>query len=222
MLKVGLTGGIGTGKSTVGKVFAALGAHVIEADNIARELLRPGQKVYHDVVRSFGPEILASDGTIDRKKLADAAFGTPEHPKTRAQELNRLVHPAVGRAQEKWMAEIGKADERAIAVVEAALIFEAGLEKQFDRIVVVTCPLGTRIRRWMSRTNVDEAIARRELERRMAAQWPEERKLAVADFVIDNSGNEGETETSVRELHRRLKLEASHGAGSNPSRIESM
>jgi dephospho-CoA kinase len=203
-------------------MLAELGARVTDADVIARKLMQPGQAVYEDVVRSFGREILAGDGTIDRKKLADAAFGTLEHPKGRAQDLNRLVHPAVGRAQEQWMADTGKADREAIAVVEAALIFEAGLEKQFDRIVVVTCPLATRIRRWMSRTNVDEASVRRELERRMAAQWPEEKKIAAADFVIDNSGREAETETKVQELHARLKLESVQRAGSNPSRIESM
>ena len=213
MLKVGLTGAIGTGKSTVGKGFASLGAHVTEADRIARELLRPGQKVYDDVVRSFGREILASDGTIDRKKLADAAFGTPERPKTRAEELNRLVHPAVGQAQKEWMAEIGRSDKQAFAVVEAALIFEAGLEKQFDRIVVVTCPFETRLRRWMSRTNVDEATARRELERRMAAQWPEENKIAAADYIIDNSGQEWQTESRMREVYAQLKLESVQRAG---------
>jgi dephospho-CoA kinase len=195
-------------------MLAALGAHVTEADGIARKLMQPGQAVYEDVVRSFGREILASDGTIDRKRLADAAFGTLEHPRGRAQELNRLVHPAVGRAQEQWMADVAKADRNAIAVVEAALIFEAGLEKQFDRILVVTCPLETRIRRWMSRTKVDETSARRELERRTAAQWPEEKKIAAADYVIDNSGREAETETKAQELYARLKLESFQRAGS--------
>jgi dephospho-CoA kinase len=208
LLKVGLTGAIGTGKSTVGKMLAELGAHVIEADSIARGLMQPGQNVYDEVVRTFGREILAADGAIDRRKLADAAFGTPEHPKGRAQELNRLVHPAVGRAQEQWMAARGRSDREAVVVVEAALILEAGLEGQFDRIVVVTCPFETRVGRWMSRHQVDETSAGRELERRMAAQWPEERKLAAGDFVVDNSGTEPETETKVRELYAQLKLEA--------------
>jgi dephospho-CoA kinase len=208
LLKVGLTGAIGTGKSAVGRMLAALGARVIEADSIARKLMRPEQKVYDEVVRSFGREILSADGTIDRRKLADAAFGTPENPIGRAQELNHLVHPAVGRAQEEWMAAMGRSDREAIVVVEAALIFEAGLQGQFDRIVVVTCPFQTRVRRWMSRTGVDEATARRELERRMAAQWPEEKKIAIADYLVGNSGSEPETETKVRELYTRLKPEA--------------
>ena len=140
MLKVGLTGAIGSGKSSVGKMLAGLGAHVTEADGIARALMQPGQRVYEEVVRSFGREILTADGTIDRKKLADAAFGTPEQPKVRAQELNHIVHPAVGRAQEQWMAEVVRAGAQAIAVVEAALIFEAGLQTQFDRHKCVVEP----------------------------------------------------------------------------------
>jgi dephospho-CoA kinase len=194
-------------------MLAALGAHFAQADSMARELMQPGQKVYDDVVRSFGREILSADGTIDRKKLADAAFGTPENPKVRAHELNAIVHPAVGQAQQRWMMDLGKSDSETVAVVEAALILEAGLEKQFDRILVVTCPFETRVRRWMLRNQGDDPSARRELERRLAAQWPEERKVAAADYIIDNSGSEGETETKVRELYSHLKSEAVQRAG---------
>ncbi len=208
MLKVGLTGAIGSGKSTVAKMFASLGAHVADADTMARELLQPGQSVYEEVVRGFGHGILNSDGTIDRKKLADVAFGTLENPKGRAWELNAIVHPAVGRAQQEWMADIGNADPGAIVVVEAALIFEAGLQGQFDRIVVVTCPIETRVQRWMSRNQVDEVSVRQELERRMAAQWPEEKKIAAADVVIDNSGSTTATEAQVRDMFARMKQDA--------------
>jgi dephospho-CoA kinase len=189
-------------------MLAALGAHVIEADQIARLLMQPGQRVYDDVVRTFGREVLSADGTIDRRKLADAAFGTQENPKGRAQELNHLVHPAVGQEQEKWMTEVAKGDRQALVVVEAALIFEAGLQGQFDKIIVVTCPFGIRIRRWMSRTGVDEAATQHELKRRMAAQWPEEKKTAAADYIFDNSGGQPETEIKVRELYAGLKLQA--------------
>jgi dephospho-CoA kinase len=208
LLKVGLTGGIGSGKSAVGKMLADLGAHVTEADTIARELMQPGQSVYEEVVRSFGRDILKPDGTIHRKKLADAAFGTHEHPSSRVRELNAIVHPAVGRYQDEWMTDIADADPEAVVVVEAALIFEAGLQKQFDRLVVVTCPFEERVRRWMSRSQVDEASARKELERRMATQWPEENKVAAADYVIDNSGSEAQTEPQVRAVFTRLKQEA--------------
>ena len=189
-------------------MLTALGAKVTEADLIARNLMQPGQKVYEEVVRSFGREILHPDGTIDRKKLADAAFGSPEHPRPRVGDLNAMVHPAVAREQAAWMAGVGGADPTAVAVVEAALIFEAGLQHQFDRIVVATCPLETRVRRWMARGGMDEVTTRRELERRMAAQWPEEKKIAAADFLIENSGTLLETEVKVRELFARLKLEA--------------
>jgi dephospho-CoA kinase len=208
LLKVGLTGAIGSGKSSVGRMFASLGAHVAQADAVAHDLMRPGQPVYNEVVRRFSREILNTDGTIDRKKLADAAFGTPEHPGSRAQELNEIVHPAVAQSQEEWMADIGRADAEAVVVVEAALIFEAGLQGQFERIISVTCPFETRVQRWMSRRHVDEPSARQELERRMAAQWPAERKSAAADYVIDNSGSRANTETQVRAIFARMKHNA--------------
>ena len=193
-------------------MLAAMGAKVTEADLIARNLMQPGQPVYDQVVRVFGQKILQPDGAIDRKKLADVAFGAASgsnpHPIQRVGELNAIVHPAVAREQEAWLAGMGKADPEAVAVVEAALIFEAGLQHQFDRIVVATCPLETRVRRWMARSGTDEAAARRELERRMAAQWPEEKKIAAGDFVLDNSGTERETESKVRELLGKLEVEA--------------
>ena len=203
---------MGSGKSSVGRMLAALGAHVTDADGIARQLMQPGQKVYGEVVRAFGREILLPDRRIDRRKLADAAFGMPDHPKGRAQELNAIVHPAVGRVQEKWMLDLSASEPGGIFVVEAALIFEAGLRGQFDRIVVVTCPMEARIQRWMERQHVDEESASRELERRMAAQWPEEKKAAAADYRVDNSGTEPEMETQVRELFARLRLEAAERA----------
>ena len=186
-------------------MFAALGAHVIQADQIAHDLMLPGQPVYEEVVRHFGPDILNPDVTIDRKKLADAAFGTPEHPGKRVEELNQIVHPAVGKYQERWMDEIAREHPDAVILVEAALIFEANLQSQFDRTIVVTCPFEARVRRWMARTRVDEATARAELKRRAAAQWPEEKKIQAADYRIDNSGNAEETERQVREIMDAFK-----------------
>jgi len=185
-------------------MFAALGAYVTEADQIAHDLRRPGQPVYEEILRHFGREILDPDGTINRKRLADAAFGTPERPSNRVQELNAIVHPAVAQAQGKWMADIAREHPGAIVMVEAALIFEANLQSQFDRILVVTCPFEARVQRWMSRKQVDEATARKEVERRMAAQWPEEKKIAAADYIIDNSGTQAETERQVRKVFDEL------------------
>ena len=205
VLKVGLTGAIGSGKTSVAKMFASLGAHLIQADNVAHELMRPGQPVYAEVVRAFGPGILKPDGTIDRKKLADAAFGTPGQPSTRVRDLNAIVHPAVVQHQNDWMASIGRSDPGAVAIVEAALMIEAGAHTRFDRLVVVTCPFEIRLRRWMSRAGVDEAAAQAELTRRMAAQIPEEEKVKLADFVIDNSGELATTERQVRDIYTHLK-----------------
>ena len=187
VLKVGLTGGIAAGKSVVGEMFAALGAQVIQADEISHQLMQPGEAVYREVVRHFGAGILNPDGSVNRARLAELAFGGPDQP-SRVQELNQIVHPAVIRRQEEWMAEVGRRDPHAIAMVEAALILEAGMAKGFDRLVVVTCRPEQRIERWARRLKVDQETARREVTRRMAAQLPDEEKIKAADYVIDNSG----------------------------------
>ena len=209
MLKVGLTGGIASGKSVVGEMFVALGARLIQADAIAHELMQPGQTVYREVVRHFGGGILNADGTVHRARLAEAAFGAGGGNKdSRIQELNRIVHPAVIKRQEEWMEEVGRGDPRAIAMVEAALLLEAGAGKRFDRLVVVTCHPEQRIRRWAARVGVDEESARREVGRRMAVQFPDDEKIKAADYVIDNSGSLDETRRRVGQIYSELKREA--------------
>ena len=210
MLKVGLTGGIASGKSVVGEMFVALGAHLIQADSIAHELMQPGEAVYREVVRHFGEGILNPDGSVNRARLAEAAFGTSGQ--TRIQELNHIVHPAVIRRQEEWMAEVGRGDSRAIAIVEAALILEAGAANRFDRLVVVTCHPEQRIQRWAARSGADEETARREVGRRLAAQFPDEEKIKAADYVIDNSGSLDETRRRVEQVYGELKREAEKSA----------
>ena len=207
MLKVGLTGGIAAGKSVVGEMFAAQGAHVIQADQISHQLMQPGQAVYQEVVHHFGAEILDPDGTVNRARLGELAFGGPNRP-SRIQELNQIVHPAVVRRQEEWMTEVGRRDPHAIALVEAALILEAGMAGGFDRLVVVTCRPEQRIERWAQRLKVDQEAARREVARRMDAQIPDEEKIRAADYVIDNSGSLDETGRQVREIYAELKKEA--------------
>lgn len=207
MLKVGLTGGIASGKSVVGEMLVALGAHLIQADVIAHDLTRPGQVVYDEVVRQFGSGILNPDGTVNRARLAEAAFGGPGRP-SRIQELNAIVHPAVVRRQNEWMDEIGRHDPLAIAIVEAALILEAGAENDFDRLIMVTCRPEQRIERWAARMKVDVETARREIERRMAAQLPDEEKIKAADYVVDNSGSIDQTRSKVRELYANLAKDA--------------
>jgi dephospho-CoA kinase len=202
MLKVGLTGGIAAGKSVVGEMFVALGAHLVQADQISHQLMQPGQAVYQEVVRHFGEGILNPDGTVSRPKLAEAAFNG------RIQELNQIVHPAVLQKQKEWMDEIGQRDPNAIAIVEAALILEAGSAKDFDRLVVATCRPEQRVQRWAHRMNVDEEAALREVTRRMAAQLPDEKKIKAADYVIDNSGTLDETQKQVNQIYAHLKQEA--------------
>jgi dephospho-CoA kinase len=206
MLKAGLTGGIASGKSAVGGMFVALGAHLIQADGIAHELMQPGQDVYKEVVARFGTGILNPDGTVNRPKLAEAAFGAkPGGENPRVQELNRIVHPAVVRRQDEWMEEVGRGDPSAVAIVEAALIFEAGAAQRFDRLIVVTCTDEQRAERFAARQKIGVETARKEVTRRMAAQIPEAAKIKAADFVIDNSGSLDQTRAQVGQVWERLR-----------------
>jgi dephospho-CoA kinase len=208
MLRVGLTGGIASGKSVVGEMFVAQGAKLVHADQIAHELMQPGQPVYQEVVRRFGPGILNPDGSVSRPKLAEAAFGFPhKNVPSRVEELNQIVHPSVLRVQEQWMEQVGRNESRVIAMVEAALILEAGAESQFDRLIVVTCRPEQRIRRFAERMKLDLETARMEVTRRMAAQMPDEEKVKRADYVVDNSGSLDRTEKQVREVYGELKSE---------------
>src|ERR1700722_16116842 len=151
MLKVGLTGGIASGKSVVGEMFVALGAHLIQADQISHDLMQVGQPVYEEVVRHFGREILNADLSVNRAKLAESAFSSSEQKESRIYELNKIVHPAVVRRQEEWMEEIGRKDPTSVAIVEAALLIEAGAAKRFDRLIVVTCSEEQRVARFAAR-----------------------------------------------------------------------
>jgi dephospho-CoA kinase len=216
MLKVGLTGGIASGKSAVGEMLVALGAHLVQADRIAHSLMQPGEAVYNEVVRHFGREILDPDGTVNRAKLAEAAFGPADAPEgqraTRIAELNRIVHPVVIRSQDAWMEEMGRRDPHAVVIVEAALILEAGAKDHFDRLVVVTCNAEQRAERFAARQKIDLEAARKEVERRMAAQLPDEEKIKVADYVIDNSGSIERTREQAGQVWEKLRAEAQHNA----------
>jgi dephospho-CoA kinase len=205
LLKLGLTGGIASGKSAVGEMFVKLGAHLIQADAIAHWLMEPSRPVYEEVVRRFGPGILNADQTINRPKLAEAAFGKAGGAAPRVKELNDIVHPAVVAHENEWMEEIGERDPNAVAIVEAALILEAGTADRFDRLIVVTCRPDQRVSRFAQRMGISEEAARAEVTRRMAAQIPDEEKIKAADFVIDNSGSLGATEKQVRQVFDQLR-----------------
>ncbi|MGC1452810.1 MAG: dephospho-CoA kinase [Candidatus Sulfotelmatobacter sp.] len=212
MLKVGLTGGIAAGKSVVGERFVSLGAHLVQADRMAHSLMQPGEAVYNEVVRHFGGGILNPDGSVNRAKLAEIAFGAATDAEgkraSRIEELNRIVHPAVIRSQDEWMRAIGAQDPRAVAIVEAALILEAGAVEHFDRLIVVTCNAEQRVARFAARQKIDLEAARKEVVRRMAAQLPDEEKIKAADHVIDNSGSLDQSREQVRVVWEKLRQEA--------------
>ncbi len=204
MLKLGLTGGIASGKSAVGEMFVQLGAHLVQSDAVAHSLMQPGQAVYTDVVRDFGTGILNPDGTINRSRLAEAAFGTLSVP-ARVQELNEIVHPAVIAYENEWMENVRRQDANAIAIVEAALILEAKAAGRFDRLIVVTCQPEQRVERFARRLGISEDAARAEVTRRMAAQMPDAEKIKAADFVIDNSGSLDFTRQQVERVFAALR-----------------
>jgi len=209
LLRLGLTGGIASGKSVVGEMFVKLGAHLIQSDAVAHALMQPGCAVYEEVVHRFGREILNADGSVNRSRLAAAAFGVPggASPRIppRVKELNEIVHPAVIAHENEWMEEIGRRDPNAVAIVEAALILETRVAGRFDRLIVVTCHPEQRIQRYARRLGISEDAARPEVTRRMAAQIPDEEKVKAADFVIDNSGSLEETEQQVQRIFLELR-----------------
>jgi dephospho-CoA kinase len=189
-------------------MLVARGARLIQADHIAHELMQPGQAVYDEVVRHFGRSILNPDGSVNRPKLAEAAFSPDGNGATRVAELNAIVHPAVIRREDEWMEAEGRRDPQVIAVVEAALILEAGAAHRLNRLIVVTCSDQQRVQRFAQRLKIDTEAARREVSRRMAAQFPDAEKIKRADYVIDNSGSLDATEEQVRRLFATLRQEA--------------
>ncbi len=210
MLRVGLTGGLGSGKSTIAGMFAELGAAVVSADQLGRQLMEPGQAVFAQIVASFGPTVVRGDGTLDRKALAELAF---QH--NQADTLNRIVHPAVIAAEEEWMRGIFAADAKRVAIVESALIFEVekwgtapGWTQRFDTIILVVVPDEMKIARFVSRMmGSDEtrrAVLTQDARARMAAQLPDTEKMGRCEYVIDNSGSIMETRAAVERIYREL------------------
>jgi dephospho-CoA kinase len=204
MLRVGLTGGVACGKSTVGSMLAERGAHYLQADTLAHQLYSPGEPVYHAVVGHFGREILNPDGTINRGRLANAAFPA------RIAELNAIVHPAVVAAQNQWMDDIQQTDPNGFAVVEAALIVEAGAAQDFDKLIVVTCNLEQKVERYSQRAKISLEEARKEVLRRSAAHLSDEEKASRADYVIDNSWTSADTARQVESMWQKLRAAPAH------------
>ncbi len=214
MLRVGLTGSLGSGKTTVAAIFRERGFFVLEADAIGRELMQPGHSVFDQIVDTFGPSVLRADGSLDRPRLAALAFG-----EGRLIELNRIVHPPVVAEQERRMSEIFARDPRGVAVVESALIFEAEAwgtvpqwRQRFDRVILVTAPDDLKIERFLARilprdaTPEAGAVAERDARLRLAAQLPDSVKIARSDFVIDNSGARNATRAQAERVATELEV----------------
>lgn len=200
MLRVGLTGGLAAGKSTVAALFRELGAFHVDADLIAHALLAPGGGAARDVVARFGERIVGADGAIDRKALAAIVFADPRA----LADLNAFVHPRVRAEIARRIAdEESRGSTSPVALVDAALLVESGIHRDLDALIVVACGEATQIARAVARGGLTEAEARA----RVAAQAPLREKLAAADHVIDNEGSLEETRRQVRTVWKALNAQ---------------
>jgi len=196
MLKVGLTGGLASGKSFVGQALARCGCLLIRADDLGHEVLAPGGEAFEDVVKEFGLDIVV-DGRIDRRRLAARVFADPQA----LARLNALVHPPVIAQEEKLMAEFAARQPNGIAVVEGAVLIESGSYKRFDRLIVVACTPEQQVARAMHRDGITET----EVRARLSRQKPLEEKRKLADFVIDTSGTKHDTLCQACAVYEELR-----------------
>lgn len=197
MLKVGLTGGIATGKSFVLGVLHELGCEVMDADQTAREVVEPGQPAFKEIIANFGNEIVGEDGKLDRPKLGAIIFNNA----AQREKLNSIVHPKVFEAQAGWLAEIESRNPQAIVIVDAALMIETGSYQRFDKLIVVYCEPKIQLERLMARNNLtlDEATAR------ISSQMPSSEKLKFANFTINTSFGFEDTRSQVEMLYEQLR-----------------
>jgi len=223
MLRVGLTGGLGSGKSTVAGFLRSLGADVVEADTLGRQMMEPGQPVFDQIVREFGNEVLSPDGRLNRAQLAHLAFQDG-----RIHQLNAIIHPAVIEAQRQWMEEVFARNPSAVAVVESALIFEvvrdaqargeqagvlADWRRRFDRVILVTATDKIKIARYVARLappGPNRAAAEADARRRLAHQIPDAEKVTNSDYVLDNNGDKEALRDQVARLWPRLQAESNN------------
>jgi dephospho-CoA kinase len=229
VLRVGLTGSLGSGKSTAARLFAAHGAHILQSDAIGRELMQSGQAVYAAIVERFGSGVVLPDGQLDRPALAKIAFTDG-----RVEELNAIVHPAVIARQAELTEAIFERDPRAVVIVESALIFEthygeannAGQpsekgrwHRRFDRTILVTAPEEIKVARFVARSAAGTELteARRELleaeaRKRLAQQLPDDQKSSLVDYILTNGGPIAELEWQVDQLWPILQTAAAQAS----------
>jgi len=209
MLRIGLTGGLGSGKTTVAAMFAELGAYTLSADDIARDLMAPGTPVFGAIVNKFGDSVIEDDGTLDRVLLARLAFTG-----NLVEELNRIVHPATIARQEAMAEEIFARDPKAVVIVESALIFETkhgkGWKSRFDRMILVRSSEEAKVARFVKRSGggqpgVDVAKLETEARRRLARMIADDKKAAVCDFVVLNDGGLERLREQVVKIWAKLK-----------------
>ena len=205
MLKVGLTGGIASGKTTVAAMLRARGCHILEADRIAHRLMEPGSHAYEEIVEAFGKGILRTDGSIDRQRLGAIVFADA----ARRVQLERIVHPLVIVQLDSELARRANEGPTSIVIVEAALLVEARYHTLLDKLVVTWCRPEQQVERLLAK-----GLTRMQAEQRIAAQLPAEEKRRLADYVIDCLGSLAETERQVEEVFQSLRRDA---AGSAPA-----
>lgn len=197
MLRVGLTGSIAVGKSHVCEVFRELGCHVLDADQTAREVVRPGTKGLIRIVEAFGNGVLQASGELDRKKLGAIVFAD----KDKRERLNAIVHPLVIEAQDEWIRGVEARDPNGIAIIDAALMIESGGYKRFDKLIVVWCEPEIQLQRLMKR----DGLSRENAEARIRAQMPQDEKKRFADHLIDTSAGFDATREQVKKVYAELK-----------------
>jgi dephospho-CoA kinase len=198
-LLVGLTGGIATGKSTVSEIFRGLGAEIIDADQLARDVVEPDQPAWRGIVAEFGRDVVSPDGRLDRKRLGAIVFASPE----RRKRLEALTHPAIRARFQARLDELAARGFVGIVIYDAPVMIEAGGHKDMDRLVVVVTDDATQAARLRARDDTDEAEGRRKI----ASQMPLTEKAKLADYVIDNSGDRAATADQVRRVFAALTAE---------------
>ena len=196
MLRVGLTGGIGSGKSTASQHFSSLGAYVINTDEEAKNLISTNETVQNELIAEFGTDIIDGTGNVNKKKLARIAFQDQDHQ----QRLNSVVHPYIYNLIDKEFNQVLNVGKHDIFIVDGALIFESGYDVHLDYVIVVTAQLKHRMERALGR----ETLSREEILKRIEFQWPEKEKVNLADFVIHNDGTEKELHKNIEGLVKKL------------------